>query len=179
MNLHGKRRGAIQVGISSCLMGMSVRYDGGHRLNEAIINDMGSLFEFVPFCPEVAIGLGVPRPTIQLVNVKDKIHVRGVENPNNDVTGAITDYAATVTPQLRHMSGYIFKRGSPSCGIRDVVVYDCDTGEGIRTSPGMFAHLIMQALPELPVEDESRLSDANQREGFIMRVLAYHQDRHD
>ena len=177
MTLSGNSVGLIQVGISSCLTGMHVRYDGGHRLNEAIMNDMAGVFEFIRFCPEVAIGLGVPRPTIQLVDVTGKTHVRGVENPNNDVTEALVDYAKTVIPQLRQMSGYIFKRGSPSCGIHNVDVYDSVTGETVGTSAGLFAHLIMQALPELPVEDESRLNDSKQRTDFIKRVQAYHQAR--
>jgi len=159
------------------LLGNEVRYDGGHRYNAAIMDSMGGLFEFIPFCPEVAIGLGVPRPTIQLVRSGGAIRVRGVEDPTQDVTDALVAYGHEIVQQLDAISGYIFKRGSPSCGIQGVDIFDSRTGGSVDTGAGMFADTIMHALPGLPVEDESQLVEPQQRDNFIKRVQDYHQAR--
>lgn len=163
----------LKIGISSCLLGNEVRYDADHSRNDCILNSMGELFELIPFCPEVAIGLSIPRPPINLVSVNGDIHVRGVNDPSHDVTDALSSYALSITEQLNVVSGYIFKSRSPSCGLANVNVYDGKTNEVVGASAGQFAKIIMQKYPKLPVEDETRLSNKEIRGNFIQRALAY------
>jgi uncharacterized protein YbgA (DUF1722 family)/uncharacterized protein YbbK (DUF523 family) len=165
----------LLVGISSCLLGEEVRYDGGHKHNPYITKTLGEYFEFRAFCPEVAIGLGIPRPPIRLVRSNEAVRVRGVQDPELDVTGALDAYGREVAGQLQGVSGYLFKRGSPSCGMERVKVYNEDTGMPVDASAGRFAAAIMQALPELPCEEEGRLMDPYLRENFIERVFIYHR----
>jgi len=165
----------LRIGISSCLLGNAVRFDAGHKHNAYITQTLGEYFECVPFCPEMAIGLGVPRPPIRLVSVEGQVRVRGVKNPGQDVTDALVANGQAVAAQLESVSGYIFKKGSPSCGMERVKVYDAESGHPVETSAGMYARTIMQALPELPVEEEGRLMDARLRENFIERVFIYHR----
>jgi uncharacterized protein YbgA (DUF1722 family)/uncharacterized protein YbbK (DUF523 family) len=165
----------LRIAISSCLLGNQVRYDAGHKHNAYITQTLGEYFEFVPFCPEVAIGLGIPRPPIRLVSIDGSIRVRGVNKPQQDVTEALIENAEAVVRQLRNVSGYLFKTGSPSCGMERVKVYHAQSGHPLESSPGMFAATIMRALPELPVEEEGRLMDPRLRENFIERVFIYHR----
>ena len=163
----------IPIAISSCLLGEEVRFDGGHKHNAYITQTLGEYFEYTAFCPEVAIGLGIPRPTIQLVQIEDGIRVRGSKDPRIDVTEQLQAYARSVAPALEAYCGYILKRASPSCGMERVKVYKNGTPAG--TSSGVYAAVIMQALPELPVEEEGRLMDPVLRENFIERVFVYHR----
>ena len=165
----------VLIGISSCLLGNEVRYDGGHSRSDTIIESIGELFELIAFCPEVAIGLSIPRPPINLVSVSGGIHVRGVDDPSHDVTDALSNYALSITQQLNVVSGYIFKSRSPSCGRDDVNVYDSETRQVVGISAGQFAKTITKQYPQLPVEDELGLSDKKTRDDFIRRVVAYSQ----
>jgi uncharacterized protein YbgA (DUF1722 family)/uncharacterized protein YbbK (DUF523 family) len=165
----------LRIGISSCLLGNAVRFDAGHKHSTYITKTLGEYFEFVPFCPEVAIGLGVPRPPLRLVRVGGSIRVRGVRDPERDVTEALVENAAAVARELQGVCGYLFKKGSPSCGIERVKVYDADSGHPVNSSSGVYAGTIMQALPELPVEEEGRLMDPRLRENFVERVFIYHR----
>ena len=106
----------IRMGISSCLLGEEVRFDGGHKRDRFIVGTLSQFFRFVPVCPEVAIGLGTPREPIRLVSVGDDVRVRGVRTPDLDVTQPLRDYGREMADRLRDISGYILKRGSPSCG---------------------------------------------------------------
>ena len=163
----------IPIAISSCLLGEEVRYDGSHKHNAYITQTLGEYFEYTAFCPEVAIGLGVPRPTIQLVQVDNQIRVCGSKDPKLDVTEQLQDYARSVVPKLDGFCGYIFKRGSPSCGMERVKVYR--NGNLLGTDRGAYAAVIMDCLPTLPVEEEGRLMDPVLRENFIERVFVYHR----
>lgn len=165
----------IRIAISSCLLGQQVRYDGGHKHNGYITATLGQFFEFIPFCPEVAIGLGVPRPPIRLVAVgKQRIRARGVKDPSLDVTDQLAAYAKTVAPQLADVSGYIFKKASPSCGMERVTVYGAkDIPSG--SASGIYAGTLMAQLPEMPFEEEGRLMDPCLRENFLERVFVYHR----
>jgi uncharacterized protein YbgA (DUF1722 family)/uncharacterized protein YbbK (DUF523 family) len=162
----------IRIAISSCLLGEEVRYDGGHKHNSYITKTLGQYFDYVPFCPETAIGLGVPRPPIRLVRMGTDIRAKGVDNPQHDVTNELSYYGKTVAKQLKDMSGYIFKKGSPSCGMERVKVYH-ENGHPVDSSAGIFSETIMSLLPELPVEEEGRLMDPVLRENFIERVFVY------
>ena len=165
----------LRIGISSCLLGNKVRFDAGHKHSAYITRTLGEYFEFVPFCPEMAIGLGVPRPPIRLVKVDGSIRVRGVRDPEQDVTEALVENATAVARELEGVSGYLFKKGSPSCGMERVKVYHPESGHPVESSAGIYARTIMQALPELPVEEEGRLMDPRLRENFIERVFIYHR----
>ncbi len=164
----------IRIGISSCLLGQEVRYDGGHKHNGYITESLGQFFEFVPFCPEVAIGLGIPRPPIRLVRHGQAIEARGVKDPALDVTDKLTAYACKVAAKLDAVSGYILKKNSPSCGMERVKVYSAK-GMPVATAAGIYAGALMQELPELPFEEEGRLMDPVLRENFIERVFVYHR----
>jgi uncharacterized protein YbgA (DUF1722 family)/uncharacterized protein YbbK (DUF523 family) len=164
----------LRIGISSCLLGQEVRYDGGHKHNGYITETLGQFFEFVPFCPEVAIGLGVPRPPIRLVKRGAVVQARGVQNPDLDVTGELIGYAEQVAPKLDRMSGYILKKNSPSCGMERVKLYGA-RGMPVGTGAGVYAGRLMELLPELPFEEEGRLMDPVLRENFIERVFVYHR----
>ena len=164
----------IRVATSSCLLGEEVRFDGGHKHNGYLTKTLARYFELIPFCPEVAIGLGVPRPPIRLMAKDGQVHVVGVADPSIDVTQDLVDYGRTVANRLDGVSGYIFKRGSPSCGMERVKIYT-DKGMPVDSGPGLYARTIMQELPLLPTEEEGRLMDPVLRENFIERVFVYHR----
>ncbi|MBD3648935.1 MAG: DUF523 and DUF1722 domain-containing protein, partial [Pseudomonadales bacterium] len=158
-----------KLGVSSCLMGQQVRYDGGHKHNRYVTEMLGEWFDFVPWCPEVAIGLSIPRPPIRLVKKDDRIRAVGVEDGNLDVTERLADYARDNVPYFDELSGYIVKKDSPSCGMERVKIYT--EGMPERKGTGIYTGVMMEAMPDLPVEEEGRLSDPGLRENFIDRVF--------
>ena len=163
----------ILVGISSCLLGQPVRYDGGHKLDSYIVGTLAQYFDFKPFCPEVAIGMGTPRPTIQLVKIDGEVHSVGVKNPEVDVTEALRGYAKQHKSAHDDLCGYILKKGSPSCGMERVKVYTNNQPQQIGV--GIYAEEMMRNNPLLPVEEEGRLGDPKLRENFIQRVYVLHR----
>jgi uncharacterized protein YbgA (DUF1722 family)/uncharacterized protein YbbK (DUF523 family) len=163
----------IPVGISSCLLGQPVRYDGGHKQDSYIVGTLTEYFDFKAFCPEVAIGMGTPRPTIQLAKIDNEIRSIGVKNPGFDVTNALRDYASQQKTVHGDLCGYILKKDSPSCGMERVKVYANHHPQKIGT--GIYAHAMMQHNPLLPVEEEGRLGDPRLRENFIQRVYVLHR----
>lgn len=164
----------IKLGISSCLLGQPVRYDGGDKFDTNIHDTLGEAFELVPVCPEMAIGLGVPRPPIQLVQQGDVIRVLSVEDSSVDVTERLHAYGKTMADELASLSGYIFKARSPSCGLRDADIHEQD-GSVSGSASGAFAYSLLNKLPLLPAEDEEHLLDVRQRENFLVRVHLYHR----
>ena len=164
----------IRIGVSRCLLGEKVRYDGKHKRDSYITKTLGKFFRFVPVCPEVAIGLGVPRPPIRLIGDPGAPRAVVVDDPRLDVTGKLTRYGRRMAHELRDISGYIFKSGSPSCGMARVKVYVPASGRGRRGS-GVYARAFMAENPLLPVEEEDRLGDPVLRENFIERVFVYHR----
>lgn len=165
---------AIRVATSSCLLGEEVRFDGGHKHNGYLTKTLARYFEFVPFCPEVAIGLGVPRPPIRLMLKGKEVRVVGVADPTLDVTEDLVEYGRSVAARLDDISGYIFKRGSPSCGMERVKIYS-EKGMPVESGAGFFAKTIMEERPLLPLEEEGRLLDPILRENFVERVFVYHR----
>ena len=161
----------ISIGISSCLLGHKVRFDSGHKNNSYINNTLSEYFDFIPFCPEVDIGLGIPRETIRLVLLDDKVHCVGSKNPDLDVTDRLKDCAEAQKPWQQNLSGYILKKDSPSCGMERVRLYKGDMPD--RIGVGIYAQKLMENFPDLPVEEEGRLGDAILRENFIQRVFIY------
>lgn len=163
----------ILVGISSCLLGQPVRYDGGHKRDGYLIEVLGKHFEFLPLCPEVAIGMGIPRPPIRLTGDPSRPRAVGVQVDGLDVTDELIAYAHSVMASRPQISGYIFKQGSPTCGMAQVAVYN-ERGESHATSSGLYAGVVMGALPSMPVAEEGRLTDAALRDRFVERVYSYH-----
>lgn len=161
----------VPVGISSCLLGDNVRYNGGNELNAYIESTLGQYFEFHRFCPEMAIGLGVPRKPIRLVREKSAAEVRcvGVDEPDRDFTLALVNAAHEQRDWHSRLCGYILKKNSPSCGMERVKVW---VGNRMpeNVGSGIYAATLMKNFPELPVEEEGRLGDARLRENFIQRV---------
>lgn len=165
----------IRIGISSCLLGHEVRYNGGHKRDRYITDVLAEHFEFVPFCPEVAIGLGIPRPTLRLLGSAQSPRAVYSEDPDFDVTDALADYGRDIGQNSAPgLSGYILKSKSPSCGMERVKVYS-PKGSPFTTSSGIYAQALMQAQPLLPVEEEGRLNDDGLRDNFIERVFIYHR----
>lgn len=164
----------IPVGISSCLLGERVRYDGGHKGHSYITRTLGDYFEFQPFCPELAIGLGVPRKPIRLQRMKvgnaADIRCVQIDDFSKDYSDQLRDCADQQQDWQRKLCGYILKKDSPSCGMERVKIWD-DTMP-VREGVGFFAARMMKNLPFLPVEEEGRLGDAVLRENFIQRVFA-------
>jgi uncharacterized protein YbgA (DUF1722 family)/uncharacterized protein YbbK (DUF523 family) len=164
----------IKVGISSCLLGNKVRFDGGHKRSRYCTDVLSRYFDFQALCPEMAIGLGAPRKAVRLIRDEDLIRVVASDG-SFDVTDKLTQYGRQTSPLLRELSGYIFCSKSPSCGMERVPLYRKGAAQGNREGVGVFAAQIMADHPLLPVEEEGRLNDSLLRENFIIRVLAYHE----
>lgn len=162
----------IRLGISSCLLGNNVRYDGLHKRDSFIADTLARYVEFVPLCPEVAIGMGVPRPPIQLVGDATAPRARGVADETLDVTQALSACGQRMARELGDISGYVFKSRSPSCGVDRVPLQGGAPRRGVR---GIYAAAVMAALPLLPVAQEEDLSNPLRRENFLQRVLVYHR----
>jgi uncharacterized protein YbgA (DUF1722 family)/uncharacterized protein YbbK (DUF523 family) len=163
----------IPVGISSCLIGNPVRYNGGHKHDRRITETLGQFFDFSPVCPEVSAGLGVPRPTIRLVENHKGIAIRGAKKPELDVTRELVDASARIVSRLPELAGFILKKDSPSCGVFRVKIYREDGHLSRAETRGEFTHQLLAARPWLPVEEEGRLNDPVLRENFINRVIVY------
>lgn len=163
----------IRIGISSCLLGERVRYDGNHKHDHYISGTLGRVFHFVPYCPEVAIGLGVPREPIRLEGDPCAPHAIGVRDKSIDVTIALAEYGRKVVNNSQEISGFIFKSASPSCGMERVKVYQPPGSPHLGR--GIFASALMEGLPLLPVEEEGRLGVPVLRENFLERVFTFHR----
>ncbi len=171
-----RKKSPIRVGISSCLLGEEVRFDKGHKRDSFITGTLGEYFEFIPVCPEMGIGLGAPREPIRLVGDPERPRAVGVRTADLDVTDALEDFGRQTAQDLRQtgISGYILKRASPSCGMERVKVYS-PKGMPAKTGVGIYARMLMEDKPLLPVEEEGRLGDPVLRENFIQRVFIYHR----
>ena len=163
-----------RLGISSCLLGQRVRYDGNHKRDSYVSDTLARHFELVPVCPEIAIGLGVPRPPIRLVGSVAQPRAVGMDDPALDVTTALADYGRRQARALDGICGYIFKSKSPSCGLERVKVYPRGSGAA-RAGTGVYAAAYRAAAPLVPTEEEGRLNDAALRDNFLERVFAYHR----
>lgn len=165
----------IKIGVSSCLLGQEVRFDSGHKRDRFVTDDLGRYVTFVPVCPEVGIGMSIPREAIRLVRDGADIRLRGTRS-EADHTDAMLAYAATQAEDLaaRGICGYVFKKGSPSCGLFRVKVY-AENGMPSHDGRGLYARVLAERLPGLPMEEEGRLFDAPLRENFVTRLFAYHR----
>ena len=172
-----RQNDGVRVGISSCLLGEPVRFDGNHKRDAYLCDVLGRWFEWVPYCPETAIGLGVPREPIQLRRIGGRIRIVGTRNPDLDVTDALSGQAGRFARQHTELDGYIFKKDSPSCGLERVRVYDAAGANATREGSGGFAAALRSRFPYLPMEEEGRLGDPRLRENFVQRVFVHHRWR--
>jgi len=163
----------IRIGVSACLLGQEVRYDGGHKRDPFLTGTLAGLVRFIPVCPEVEAGLGVPRESMQLVRDGDAVRLvttrTGIDHTASMRRFARQRVAALVREDL---SGFVFKRNSPSCGLFEVRLHDRN-GVPSSTGRGLFAAALIERLPDLPVEEEERLRDPTLRDSFLERVFAY------
>jgi uncharacterized protein YbgA (DUF1722 family)/uncharacterized protein YbbK (DUF523 family) len=162
-----------RLGISACLLGQQVRYDGGHKQDYFLTQTFAQFVDWVPVCPEIEVGMGVPRESVRLVGSIDDPKMIA-ERSGKDWTAAMKEFAARRIHELAalNLSGYVFKKDSPSCGVERVRVYGTSNAPA-RRGRGLFAAALMSGLPLLPVEEEGRLNDPGLRENFIERVFAY------
>jgi uncharacterized protein YbgA (DUF1722 family)/uncharacterized protein YbbK (DUF523 family) len=164
----------LRLGVSACLLGRKVRYDGQHKRDAFVVDVLGGLVEWVPVCPEVEVGMPVPREPIRLV--ADAAGPRLVaEKSGKDHTDAMLRYATARVRELEalDLSGFVTKKDSPSCGLERVRVHPARGGPARRDGVGMFARVLVERLPLLPVEEEGRLNDPALRESFIERIFAH------
>lgn len=163
----------IPVGISACLTGQQVRYNGGHKRSRYCLGVLDDCFSFETFCPEVAIGLGIPRDPIRLVGLEgEHPEARGTKTPELDVTDDLLRVGTDFARKHEHLRGFILMKGSPSCGMERVKVYH-PNGIPHHADQGVFVRALREANPVLPLEEEARMNDAVLRENFIARVFAY------
>jgi uncharacterized protein YbgA (DUF1722 family)/uncharacterized protein YbbK (DUF523 family) len=167
----------IRIGISACLLGERVRYDGGHKRDAYLVETFGRYVEWVPVCPEVEMGLGTPRETLRLVRIGDGIRLV-MPKTGVDHTEAMHAYGSRRIAELAEedLCGYILKKDSPSCGMERVRVFDAH-GVPAKSGRGLFAEALLKYFPHLPVEEEGRLTDPRLRENFVERVFAYRRLR--
>ncbi|MBZ9613577.1 YbgA family protein [Rheinheimera maricola] len=173
----------IKIGISACVLGDKVRYDGGHKASIFCVQQLAPLVQYVPVCPEMAIGMSAPRPAIRL-QLDDEHTVRLVQSNNTtiDHTSAMLAFTERKLPQLSELSGYVVCAKSPSCGMERVRLFDKKGQQLGKLGVGLYTHQLMQKYPWLPVEEDGRLFDAVLKENFISRVFScydYQQSMQD
>jgi uncharacterized protein YbgA (DUF1722 family)/uncharacterized protein YbbK (DUF523 family) len=164
----------LRIGISSCLLGDEVRFDGGHKRDAFLTGTLAPYVEWVRVCPEVEVGMGVPREPVRLVNVGGDTRMIATRS-SIDHTDNMRAYAARRTKELESLDlrGYVLKKDSPSCGMERVKVYDRGGNAPVRNGVGLYAAVLKSRFPALPIEEEGRLQDPVLRENFIERVFAY------
>ena len=162
----------IKIGLSACLAGEDVRYNGQNCLNKLITQDLDEYFEYVKVCPEMAIGLGTPRETIRVVRDGD-LQLRASRS-NTDYSQAMRDFAKADMKRVAEagLCGFIFKKGSPSCGAFRVKIYNTDGMPQVEKTSGFYANQVMESFPWMPVEEEGRLNDPPLFENFIQKSFA-------
>ena len=162
------------VGVSACLLGQRVRWDGGHKSDDFLIGMLGRYVQWVPVCPEVEVGLPVPRDTLRLVRRGTEVRMV-MPRSGTDHTDAMQAYAVRTARDLaaRDLCGFVLKKDSPTCGMARVKVYPESGGSPARDGRGLFAAELLRQMPHLPIEEEGRLSDPRLRENFVGRLFAY------
>lgn len=178
-----------RIGVSACLMGDPVRFDGGHKRDPFLVETFGQHVDWVRVCPEVEAGLGTPRETMRLILVGPPDREKGARYPGErvamivqksgrDVSEVMRRYAARKVETFADadLSGFVLKKDSPSCGMERVKVYGAG-GPAERAGRGLFAEALMARFPNLPVEEEGRLGDPRLRDNFVERVFAYQRLR--
>ena len=165
----------IPVGISACLLGEQVRFDGGHKRLAFAVEELSPWMRFEPVCPEMAIGLPVPRPALRLVKEENGVSLRFSDKREGDLTEQMAHFSRERVSRLDHLCGYIVCAKSPSCGMERVRVYDADGKNNRKAGRGIFTDILMERHPWLPVEEDGRLHDPHIRENFVERIYALHE----
>lgn len=162
----------LKLGISSCLLGHKVRYDGGHKYDAWLVETLGQYVDYVPVCPEAGCGMSIPREALRLVGTKDDYRLITVKT-GIDYTDQMLEFSYETLKRLEseQLCGYVFKSKSPSSGMERVKVYPPHGGAAGKTGVGIWAREFMRAYPLLPVEEEGRLHDPVLRENFIERIF--------
>ena len=168
----------LRIGVSACLIGRQVRYDGQHKRDAFLVDALGPFVDFVPVCPEVEVGMSIPREPVRLVGPARRPRMIG-QRSGDDWTARMTTFSERRVDALakESLSGYVLKKDSPSCGLSRVKLYPSEDQDAApdRGGEGLFAAALVRAFPHLPIEEEGRLNDAHLRESFIERVFAYHR----
>lgn len=166
-----------KLGVSSCVLGQKVRFDGGHKRSFFVSERLAEHFHLIPICPEVGIGMPVPRPAIRLVEVGEQeqkmVRLQRANQPADDYTEAMQNFFLQKSTVLAQLDGYVLAAKSPSCGVHRIKVYNAEGQVQHRSGQGLFAHALLRQFPHLPVEEDGRLNDAGLRESFVCRVFAY------
>ncbi|GAD89139.1 hypothetical protein VHA01S_015_00360 [Vibrio halioticoli NBRC 102217] len=167
-----KSNTSIQIGISACVLGEKVRFDSGSKASKFVTKELAPFFDFVPVCPEVGVGMTVPRPTIRLVSEEQRIALVETKDPTKDHTDKMIDYSNNKVDELTQteLCGYIVCAKSPTCGMERVKVYTKAgaSNEGV----GLYTDVLMKKMPWLPVEEDGRLNDPVLKENFISRIFS-------
>ena len=173
--VHTQGQESIRLGISSCLLGQEVRFNGVHVRDDLLLTTIGQHVQWIPVCPEVEIGMGIPRENIRLVGQSDDPKLIAPKS-GTDYTKTMKTWSQKRLKELdkHELHGYVFKKDSPSCGLFRTKVYNGD-GPASRNGRGLFAMELVKSFPRLPVEEEGRLRDPKLRENFIGKVFAYHR----
>ena len=164
----------IAIAVSSCLLGHNVRYDGNNKYNDLLVSDICKHFQCVAICPEYAIGLGVPRSPLQLVVENQQVRMLAVDVEHADISGRVIKYADFFLEAFPKICGYIFKSKSPSCGLRDIPIYNI-TGDVVQKGQGVFSQRVTGLRPSLPVIDELEIQDNHLRTAFTREVTEFAQ----
>jgi uncharacterized protein YbbK (DUF523 family) len=172
----------LRLGVSSCLLGENVRYDGGHRRSRFLADDLHPYVEWVGVCPEVELGLEVPRGPIQLLRKPGGRYELWTRDTRQDLTARMQGWADQRLGKLPELDGFVLKHRSPSCGISGARVFEdlealFGDGPYERTGRGLWAAALVERFPDLPIADESTLDDRGARTLFVRRVLARHRRR--
>lgn len=165
------------LGVSSCLMGNNVRFDGGHKHCRLLTDQWAGFFDYIPTCPEADIGLGIPRPVIQLRETNNETKLVFSRNPSHDLTQRMNDYSLRRIHEIGVLDGYIFKKDSPTCGVERVAVAHESTGQKTRDGMGLFAKKFQEMNPLVPIEEEGRLNDPVIRDNFLERIYCHYRWR--
>jgi len=167
------KNGKPLVGVSRCLLGDAVRYDGQSKANTIVLEKLNEIFTLIPVCPEVEAGLSVPRPPVQLTGSIKNPKLIGRDDPSIDITEIMQQYCDSKPAELKCLEGFIFKSRSPSCGLHSTPVFI--NGQRVtETSRGIFAKNLCESYPELPVIEDSELENKNLLERFIQLISDSH-----
>ena len=162
----------LKIAVSSCLLGEAVRYDGTDKHIDYITQQLAREYNLISLCPEMAVGMGVPRPPIHLVNNGNIIEALGVDDSSNNMTNQLIEYGRKIVGIHSDICGYIFKKNSPSCGIENVKILNTQ-GHYECKGKGLYAETIMNALPSLPVIDEDDCLNIKKMDAFLYDVVMY------
>ncbi|ANU39219.1 DUF523 and DUF1722 domain-containing protein [Vibrio scophthalmi] len=168
----------IKIGVSACVLGETVRFDGGHKSSRFVTKELGNHFRFVPVCPEVESGMPVPRPTIRLISDKERIALVETRDASKDHTDSMLAFSRRRIERLQNedLCGYVVCAKSPTCGMERVKVYGSNSAE--KSGIGLYTKELMTRMPWLPIEEDGRLNDPILKENFVTRVFCLHDFYH-